>query len=126
MTPDHIPGIEQAIAFVEARFPDLNVKHRYCPQCDHAHQESPRQYAHTAHFPGTICWAHAIIDLPVEHQIGICLHEYGHVIAGDRDQSEFDDEADADQAVLEELGVEIKYLGDRELQWVDEETLRNA
>jgi len=130
MTPEHMPGVEQVIDYVESRYPDTkNTRHRWCMQCDEARAVSSRQYAHTNHegMPNTICWAHAAISLPVEQQIGIALHEYGHLLADEAGcDSELDIEAAADEAVLRLFGLEIKYAGQDELQWVSEEALRDA
>jgi hypothetical protein len=123
MTPDLLPGIELAEQFAIHKVPSLaHVRHEWCEACDAAHDQEPRQFAHSHHLPGVICWARASTDLPVEHQLGIGLHEYGHVLAGDQG-SEFDDEGAADEAVLKRFGVEIKYVGPHELQWVDLEDI---
>jgi hypothetical protein len=136
MTPEEAPilpeqcsGIAKVVEFVQRERPDLGrVKHRWCQRCDEAHAKSPRQYAHAEGcFNDTICWAHLVARLANEHQIGICLHEYGHIInPGSSGDSVADLEMKADQAVLEAFGIEIQYVGPRELQWVDLEVLENA
>jgi len=119
MTPDLLPGVELAMVFAERKCPELKgIKHAWCDECDAAHDQEPRQLSHTYHRPKTICWARAITDQAVEHQIGICLHEYGHLLAGDCG-SVVDDEAGADLAVLDRMGVEIRYVGPHELQTVE-------
>ena len=119
MTPDLLPGVELGIAFVNRVAPDLDyIKHEYCAACDAAHEQSARQFAHTYHKPSVICWARAASDLPVEHQLGILMHEYGHLLAGDK-SCEFEDEKAADLAVLDRFGIEITYVGPHEMQWVE-------
>ena len=129
LKPSQLPGIEQASAFAESICPELvKVGHRFCMQCDEAHCSDPRKIAHARHINDqTICWSHAVCGLPIEHQIGIALHEYGHILADESGcGNDFDIEAAADLAVLQVFGIEIKYVGDLELQWVSEEALRNA
>ena len=128
MTPERQPGIELGIDYATDVVPDLKrVRHRWCAEVDAAHQQDPRCYAHSGHMDNTICWGHAVADLPIGHQLGICLHEFGHELS---DHAEKDDdftvEGDADEAVLKVLGVAIEYVGVRELQWVDPEELPDA
>ena len=72
-----------------------------------------RSYAHVGHWPGTVC-AELIkfAELSLEHQVGILLHEFGHL--GD----EFGGEQGADRWVFVELGVALEYRGALDLQWV--------
>lgn len=58
----------------------IEVKH--CHQADFEHAQSIRQYAHTFHRPGNvICVAKAFWDLPYHHQLGLYIHEVGHLLA---------------------------------------------
>jgi len=73
-----------------------------------------RAYAHVGHWPdGTVC-----VDLPrfaklsVEHQVGVILHELGHLARPDGGEKE------ADLWVFEALGIPIEYRGPKTLQWV--------
>lgn len=81
-----------------------------CPLADKDHAEAERFYAHTFHKPKTICVATAFAGLPPEHQIGILLHEFGHLFGGMN-------EAEADLWVQKVLGIDIDYVNT--VQWVD-------
>lgn len=78
-----------------------------------------RSYAHVGHWPDVIC-----IDLPrfeklpIEHQVGIFLHEFGHIGAP------FAGEEGADRWVFEELGIALTYRGKKILQWVSASDIR--
>ena len=76
-------------------------------------QERARMYAHVGHVPGVICIASDFEELPMTHQIGVLLHEIGHVLACKGGEPQ------ADIACKEKLGVTIQYDGVLELQYVD-------
>ena len=90
--------------------PDEIALNMACPLADKDHAETERFYAHTFHKAKTICVATAFADLPPEHQIGILLHEFGHLFGGMN-------EAEADLWVDEVLGIDISYVNT--IQWVD-------
>lgn len=125
-TPDHFPGVVVARDHAVKMVPWLDrIRHRWCGVCDQDHRHVHRHYAHHVCESNTICWAQAMRELPVEHVAGICLHEYGHVLAfTDPGQSDFEAERAADKAVMEVLGVELEYRGKDELQWVNLKELR--
>lgn len=89
-----------------------------CRKAELEHRKSKRQYAHVFHKPNNvICVCRAFFLLPEKHQKGIYLHEIGHLLAGRRAS-----EAKANQAVLEEYRIEIKYVSGpygKNLEWVD-------
>jgi hypothetical protein len=126
LTPDQHPGIALAADYAVRRVPWLAaVKHRWCGMADEDHAAVPRHYAHHVCLTDVICWAFAVKDLEPEHAAGICLHEYGHRLAGgDPGESDFEAEMKADRAVMEQLGIELQYRGPREIQWVDLALLR--
>lgn len=95
-----------------------NVVHRFCNDCDDAQREDRRFYAHSFHIPGAICWCHAAMELEPNTLTGICLHEYGHILAGNR-KNEEDAEAAADTLLLDRFDIKMQYRGRHLLQWVD-------
>ena len=121
LTPEECPGIGLAAACAVRKVPWLmGIKHRWCGVCDEDHAKEYRRFAHHVCFSDMICWAFAARELAPEFQAGICLHEYGHVLAGgDPGESDFEAEQAADRAVYEKLGIEISYVGPAEIQWVD-------
>jgi hypothetical protein len=72
------------------------------------HEENRRQYAHTFHYPETICLVDAFWRLPKELRDGIMLHEFGHVIAG-HDASE----AEANSEIERITGTKIFHVNSR-------------
>jgi hypothetical protein len=58
------------------------VKIRLCKVANADHRLSHRIYAHTYHYPDTICCASAFQDLPDKHLYAILAHEVGHLITG--------------------------------------------
>ncbi len=65
-----------------ARFPWLStVKFCFCPLADRHHGHEWRQFAHTNHRVYTVCFAKASeFDLTEEEVLGICAHEFGHIV----------------------------------------------
>jgi len=97
----------------------------HCPLADREHAASLRQYAHVFHRTNVICIASAFAGLPETHQLGIALHEVGHVLAGERAS-----ERAATRAVERESGIRIEYLdssshGDA-LEWIAVRDKRQA
>lgn len=119
------PVIWRLTRWVRRTQPRLKfVSHGYCVKADEAHKADRRLYAHTHHhkdFPWVICWAQAVNRLQPNTVAGICIHEFGHLLAGNR-RSEEDAEMAADvaaQALLDPLGVQLRYRGVTVLQWVN-------
>lgn len=83
----------------------MTVKWRHCAIADRDHRENIRNYAHTYHYPRTICLAEAFWELPREYRDGIILHEIGHLLAGPQGS-----EADANRAAEEWSGSRIQYV----------------
>ena len=86
----------------------MNVALRHCLEADKEHGENRRQYAHTFHYPQTICLADAFWSLPKKHRDGIILHELGHLLAG----VEASEDA-ANEAVEDSTGARIEYVNSR-------------
>lgn len=106
---------------------EIDVEEIRIEECDSAnfeHEESCRQYAHTFHKDGVICVAGEFDTLPEEVQLGILLHEVGHLIAGPDGTEE-----DANEAVEEDSGIEVFYedteFGE-ELECIDEDDVEDA
>jgi hypothetical protein len=77
---------------------------------------------HVGHRSGKVCASAAAARLPVEHVVGLFLHELGHpmaMAAWRRSEQE-----DADRAVREFLGVRLRYRGPLLLQWVPRRVAR--
>ena len=84
------------------------VSLRSCDAADAEHAANRRQYAHTFHYPETICVADAFWQLPAKHRDGIILHEFGHLVAGPHAS-----EREADEAAEEMTGGSIGYVDSR-------------
>ncbi len=99
-----------------ARLRRLRVRH--CRLADQDHAALRRSYAHVGHRPNTICVAHAYWGLPYSYQLGIFWHEVGHLLLSRRPVHS---EAQADQEVLKQLGIRVRYRDGPHgegLQWV--------
>jgi hypothetical protein len=81
------------------------VHWRYCQKAEKEHEKSQRQYAHTFHYPDTVCVCSALWELPKKHRDAILLHEIGHLIVG-KDGTE----AEANKAIEEVTGKKIHYV----------------
>ena len=90
-----------------------------CSQANQEHEESKRQYAHVFHKQGVICVAREFFDLPETHQLGILLHEAGHIWAGERAGEDA-----ANRAAKRHSGVTVWYKdgphGER-VEWIPPE-----
>ena len=123
---DRHPVIRKCMQFAIKKVPELaEVMHTYCRESDEAHVLHSRVYAHSfcdrlPRAGNVVCWAAAAFrELPPEHIAGICLHELGHQMVGSMEGApEYDAEREADLAVLERLGVAIKYKKPKLIQWV--------
>ena len=73
-----------------------------CHIADEEHTSSGRQYAHTFHYPNTVCVAHAFWSLPDSHFFGVLAHEIGHIISKGGENA-------ADNIMLKKYGIRIKY-----------------
>jgi hypothetical protein len=86
----------------------LGAELLHCDEAEREHKENRRQYAHTFHYPQTICIVDAFWRLPRTHRDAIILHEFGHLLAGP-DASE----TAADDAVARIAGGKIRYVDSR-------------
>jgi hypothetical protein len=73
---------------------------------------------HTFHERSTICIAPDVPDLPDEYQIGLLLHEYGHLLSDRFKTRHKSEEAKADAVVRKALGIQIQYRSRLRLQYV--------
>lgn len=124
-TPLSNPVIYQLTRWAEKWHPELRrVHHVYCDLADEAHAAERRLYAHAfceCQPENTICWARASSKLKPNTMAGLCIHEFGHLIAGDKlNEAAAEKAADlAAQDLLDPFGLELRYRGITLLQWVD-------
>jgi hypothetical protein len=74
-------------------FPSLRgTRIRLCDEADDEHECSARQFCHVGHLKGAICYARATDSLPFDIQVGLAVHEIGHLVGFciDTDHSEND------------------------------------
>lgn len=103
---------------VAKKFPKLSgIKWTFCAAADEEHRMKSRQYAHVFHLPNTICLAKAFIHLPAENKKGILLHEFGHLIYGNKGEDGNMEEIVADNLIRNYFGIEINY-DNREVQTI--------
>ncbi len=96
---------------------DFSAHH--CAQADREHEESERQHCHVGHLPGKVCYASAADGLPLEHQLGLVLHEFGHLCLQGKDMSipwKWN-EQDASDAGGRLVGVQVPFRGRLTLEW---------
>lgn len=110
----------------------------YCSEIDGQRAAGDqRAYAHVDHHDDVVCVAHAFDDLPLRNQVGVLLHELGHLAdEGDTvlstrelekaaaiyDPDRIHEEAAANQLVLDLMGIEVLY-DDQALQYVSRNAL---
>jgi len=88
-----------------------------CGDADADHARDPRRYAHVGHLPGKVCLASAFVRLPEGFQLGILLHELGHLVLLPRRHAERD--ADAAGGALAGVTVHRRdYRGAPSLEFV--------
>lgn len=81
------------------------IKLRHCREVDTDHKRSCRQYAHTYHYKNTICVAKEFFDLPIKNQIGLVVHEIGHILVGKANHPE----RMADRLANKFFGIKVRY-----------------
>lgn len=100
------------------------VRVRYCAEANAEHRKSFRQYAHTYHFPNTICLSDAFDRLSDQWKLAILLHECGHLLVGYEGT-----EKDANRAIKNSTGIKITYrdghFGKR-LEWISRDDVPRA
>lgn len=91
----------------------------HCPQADREHAESERQHCHVGHLPGKVCYASAADDLPLGHQLGLVLHEFGHLVLQGKDMRRpwKWNEQDASDAGGQLVGLSVPFRGELTLEW---------
>ena len=77
-----------------------------------------RNFMHTAHFDNTICaHPHAESEVTMGHQVGLLLHEFGHLICdltGTKNT-----QACADRMIKKHFGITIQYTEPGRLQYAE-------
>lgn len=76
-----------------------------------------RSLMHTFHHPNTICSLSLAEGASEGFLFGLLLHEFGHLGSGGG-------ERDADRWILDNFGIRIQYLGELDLEWVDQASIR--
>lgn len=69
----------------------------------------PRAFCHVGCRAGKVCCSALVADLPLEHAVGLFLHELGHPMAWAAWRSS--DQHGADAAVRRFLGIRLRYSG---------------
>lgn len=88
----------------------MGLKIKFCRLADKDHKRSKRQYAHTYHYPWTICFAKAAKNLKPREFAAIFAHEIGHLLAGPGDGLPHAAvERAANRAANEYFGTKIRY-----------------
>lgn len=75
-----------------------------------------RAFMHTFHDHNTICSLSLAGTMAEGYLFGLLLHEFGHLGSGGG-------EREADRWILDNFGIRIQYLGDLDLEWVDQMTI---
>jgi len=83
-----------------------------CPVIRQERKKSKRAFCHVGHHKEAICCAPETARLPLNHIVGLLLHELGHLATGKGD-------LEADVWCAKVLGVPIQYKGKLHLEWVD-------
>lgn len=79
-----------------------------------------RAFMHVGHAARIICaWLPAVRLLPIENQVGLWIHEFGHLGSGGGDDA-------ADLWAKKRLGVSICYTGPLALEWVGPDAVRKV
>ncbi len=78
-----------------------------------------RSLMHTFHHPNTICSLSVVESAAEGYLIGLLLHEFGHLGSGGG-------EREADRWILDNFGIRIQYLGELDLEWVDQWAIRRV
>jgi len=89
-----------------------------CPELYKDHEAKERYVAHAFHHPNAICVHPAMDDLEMPTVAGIIAHEVGHVMSGVDDEGSA--EPAADQWVLDNLGLDVRYRPGDTLQFLDD------
>jgi hypothetical protein len=80
-------------------------------------KQGQRALMHTFHEKNAICSLSMAGHLPDGFVIGLLLHEFGHL--GSRGG-----EREADRWILDNFGIRIQYVGELDLEWVDDWAIR--
>lgn len=76
-----------------------------------------RSFMHTFHSPSTVCSLSLVGTMAEGYLIGLMLHEFGHLGSGGG-------EREADRWILKNFGIRITYVGELDLEWVDQWAIR--
>ena len=80
-------------------------------------KQGQRSFMHTFHDKNTVCSLSLAGSLSEGYLFGLLLHEFGHLGSGGG-------EREADGWILENFGIRIQYVGDLDLEWVDQWAIR--
>lgn len=88
-----------------------------CSIAEKHNRQSARQFAHVFHLKNTICVAPKFYSLPQGYQLGILLHECGHLALKGKGHSEED--ADIEAFIISGAHIERRnYRGMKSLEYV--------
>lgn len=101
------------------RFIRLRTDCQVIPKERRERKSGARNFMHTGHWTGAVCSFPGADQVGEGYLFGLLLHEFGHLGAG----MELGERA-ADQWILDRTGIRIQYLGELDLQWVDQWAIR--
>ena len=106
--------MDHLIKFFDLPRGKFKISHT-CGLVDKDHRDDARVFCHVFHKDhGIICFSKAYKRLPIAHQIGIMLHEIGHVMA--QEEHGHGGEAEADLWVQEHCDIDLAFKDT--IQWV--------
>jgi len=131
-----VKDFESVKAFVVSQRPEFeNVVLHFCDEATEIYRESaqeqaqrdkpPRTYAHTLHYPNTVCITPMAGELTSGQRQGIFIHEFGHLFCDRHPYYEGIDnpldkmeDGDADYVVITVFGVHLHYGDEDEIQYI--------
>lgn len=103
----------------------MKYKLKLCPLAKKHHQESTRSFAHVFHLPKTICLTPEFYNLPQGYQLGILVHEFGHLALGRKQHTE--EAADRRGSLIANaLVIRKTYRGMKNLEYIRRQDTKKA
>ena len=106
-----------ARALIAAVGMSSHVDVKLCPQAEAEHAASKRQFCHIGHtkIRHTICYARSADNLGVNWQVGLVLHELGHLALRDVGIEHTEEEANFIGGAM--LSIPVAFKGPLMLEW---------